>query len=559
MKAIGGGVDDNIGEGAVTAAARDEPDIPIGVGDRGDAVRGVQAALRLLEAPVPDDERAAGTFGTGTLDALRGWQTSVHLEASGVLDDRTRDRLRVAIAEGRRRSLFGRVTTSGVRPLGGSVVRAFDQNLDGPRTLGEAVTDDDGRFQIDYTIEQLGRADKVAADLLVRVFASESAAEALTEKPVLFHAEAVQLVHLVVPDGTAEMSAGDSEPERLLRRVLPILAGKALEELRADVDVAFVAESTGMPESQLRALAASAALAAEARTLTNGVDDAAEAITVPLLYGWVLDHPAGGLDDLLAGTPEAVALRLRSAALDGGVPLTGLSADEDGLVHALTELKAHHTLRPAGQGRSTSVGDVLHSIPAARRLDKARELTVANFLAEGTAPDDALAERLGRAGFTERQVRDVQVAFRLSELADGDPALVGVLQSEIPADHDGTLVHLAGLSRSRWLELVASAVAPDAGPDTELDATLLGLPAVAARLADTVEQLHPSAALKAHLDAGLFLFPGVRFPSERVAGFLGENPSFDIERTDVEPFLGERGIDASKSGPVCSQCNGSCG
>jgi hypothetical protein len=293
------------------------------------------------------------------------------------------------------------------------------------------------------------------------------------------------------------------------------------------------------------AVGASAALAAEARAIiagdggSGGSDgESVEALTSPLLYGWVLDHPGAGLASLLAATPEAIVGALRAADRDGVVPSP---ANADALLRAVIELKARHLLQPAGEGGVSSVGDVLRSISAERRLGDAQERTVARLLAEGTPLGTALAERLTAAGLTERQVADVRLAFALDDLAAGDRSLLAVLASQTPPEHDGTLVHLAGLTPNRWMELVATGVAAVAAPGTELGQTLKEVPAVAADLAVKVERLHPSVSLKARLDAGLF--PGLRFPAAQVAAFLGENPRFDIRDTDVEPFLVERGVD----------------
>src|SRR4051812_14337165 len=94
-------------------------------GDRGDDVRRLQATLRLLGAPVPEEEEARGAFGEGTASALRGWQESVRLEPTGSLDERTDERARAELAERPRRIVLGRVTAPDGAPVEGLVVRAY--------------------------------------------------------------------------------------------------------------------------------------------------------------------------------------------------------------------------------------------------------------------------------------------------------------------------------------------------------------------------------------------------------------------------------------------------
>jgi hypothetical protein len=60
----------------------------------------------VLGKPVPEEELASGTFGDGTAGALRGWQESVRVEPTGLLDARTDERARAELTEQPRRMVL---------------------------------------------------------------------------------------------------------------------------------------------------------------------------------------------------------------------------------------------------------------------------------------------------------------------------------------------------------------------------------------------------------------------------------------------------------------------
>ena len=59
----------------------------------------------------------------------------------------------------------GTLRRSDGRPLAGALVRALDVNLRSEDLLGEAKSEEDGWYEIPYTLAKLKRAKKKAADL----------------------------------------------------------------------------------------------------------------------------------------------------------------------------------------------------------------------------------------------------------------------------------------------------------------------------------------------------------------------------------------------------------
>jgi hypothetical protein len=97
----------------------------------------------------------------------------------------------------------GQVRWSNGSPFVGGLVRALEKDLRHEQLLGEARTDESGRYEIQYSPER-ARAERIAGiELIVRVFDPlHKRTIALAESPVRFRAKASETVDLVV-GGTA--------------------------------------------------------------------------------------------------------------------------------------------------------------------------------------------------------------------------------------------------------------------------------------------------------------------------------------------------------------------
>ncbi|WP_432825049.1 neuraminidase-like domain-containing protein [Dactylosporangium sp. CA-092794] len=505
-----------------------EPLTRLGVGDSGDDVRRLHATLRLLGTAVPAAEAARGAFGEGTAAALRRWQESVHLEPSGSLDARTGDRADAALGDQPGRTVLGRVTAPGGGPVAGLVVRAYDANLAGDSAVeGTATTDADGRYELHYSVHDLGRPGKPAADLVVRAFAAGGDSP-VAASPVVYGAGPVQLVPLTV--ATAEPR---TEYDDVRGRVEPALQGTSLARVGTDREVAYLSGTSGVEPARVSRLARAAALAEAAQRIAGDDPVARVASTPAVFFALAGPDPAADLAALLDRPAAELAGRIAGAARDGLIPAP---PDRATLIGAVLELQARQRLRPADGGRPATLGDLLRAIPADRRPDDRAALAIARLHAEEGGATDGFWRRLpGTAGLGDDQVREVRLVFAIGDVTRGDPGLVRALRDRTPDGHDGTLAHLAPLRPNQWLEIAASAL-PDGAPATAAGATL----ATATELARGVERQHPSATFKARLDAGLLRHAA--FPAGRVAGFLGEHPGFHLVDTAVEPYLSGAGL-----------------
>jgi hypothetical protein len=139
---------------------------------RSDDVRRLQEGLLALNYPVSDAEVGEAVFGAGTQAAVRELQALAGLEPTGVFDDDAAQALARAQAAAAYPSprVAGRLRTDLAAPAADAAVRLYRHAPDGEVVLvGEATTDADGLYRIDYDAEP-----DAASALEVRMVAARS-------------------------------------------------------------------------------------------------------------------------------------------------------------------------------------------------------------------------------------------------------------------------------------------------------------------------------------------------------------------------------------------------
>ncbi len=130
------------------------------------------------------------------------------------------------------------------RPVAGATVRAFHKNLRTEAPIGETVSDRAGRYAISYKAEDLGRAEKGRANLVVRAF--DASNTLLSESPIRFQAKATETINLIVAADHHALSPF----ERTLKRLGPLLDGATLSDL-SEHEIAFLAGESGIAEGEI--------------------------------------------------------------------------------------------------------------------------------------------------------------------------------------------------------------------------------------------------------------------------------------------------------------------
>jgi peptidoglycan hydrolase-like protein with peptidoglycan-binding domain len=334
---------------------------PIKVNDRGPHVANLQDALRLLVERGKLDISALGTtilevlarertlelYGDdGTLLLVKGFQAQYQLPITGRVDDETAATLNKLLKElgafeDPQQPIFvvrGQVRYADGRPAAGQQVRAFDRDLRSEEPLGEAITDDSGRYEITYTAEQFSRAEKGSADLIVRV--SVGPAMPPVSSPIIFNAQPVETVDLTV-DGVYR---GPSEYDQLVAQLTPLLEGLSFAELTEDdkhQDVTFLSGETSQDPDRITFLIA-------AHRLLKDTEVPAEVFYGLFRQGLPVQLPA-----LLAQSPDVQCHALIRSA-QANIISPAFADEADAILERFKALVVREALkRPAegGNGR----------------------------------------------------------------------------------------------------------------------------------------------------------------------------------------------------------------
>lgn len=180
---------------------------------------------------------------------------------------------RLEAATKQRFIVYGVLQDKAGQPLPGVTVRAFDRDLPSlerrmgstPQMLGESTADAEGRFQITYTLEQFQTGEGVSlfrrlrekhADLSFRVFDRTGQELSITRivaldreyRPdhIIFNAPAELEVSIFIE---SRQQAGDSEYEKLLALIAPVVADVSLAELTEE-DIVFLINELGLEQQR---------------------------------------------------------------------------------------------------------------------------------------------------------------------------------------------------------------------------------------------------------------------------------------------------------------------
>jgi len=435
----------------------------------------------------------------------------------------------------------------------GFLVRAFDKDLRHEEPLGQAVTGDDGKYEIRYTAAQFRRSEKDAADLVVRVYDSrQDEAESVAASPIIFNAQPIETVNLTLGD---KEFRGPSEYEQLVAELTPLLDGVAIRDLTEDEehqDVTFLSNESGQDPDRIvylilaHRLQNRTGLPAEVfyaffrhnlptdlpSLLAQSREAQREALEVALRDNIIPERFAASLPPLPAqsqfvndSVPESAGEEISAAP--AGLNITGsgsFTAVDRTLAH-LSNLAVRQAFVSPGDNR-TSFGALLNTSLTA--LDKQTEF-LSTFVNFRDSTEDfwiAMREKPDFKPF----VNDLQFTLQLGTLTMNHLPLVNEIKRMQRQRQIGALSDLAKFDAGDWKAVIGRqgiGVPPDVPGKTDAERANN----YALTLTRMMEDAFPTTAIAA------------RIGKSNIAGkadlttFFSRNPSFDLGRTHIETYI----------------------
>jgi hypothetical protein len=152
--------------------------------------------------------------------------------------------------------VFGKITDRLYHPLANLLVQAYDRDMRSEELLGEAVTDEKGKYRINWSQAQLRDTGKKSADLLLKVLTKEKKQllYAMDVDAVRFNASAREEINLVIDAAGQPQGV---EYDFILKQVGALaktVAVKDLQETGQNRDVTFLAKETRIPSDKIEHL-----------------------------------------------------------------------------------------------------------------------------------------------------------------------------------------------------------------------------------------------------------------------------------------------------------------
>ena len=374
---------------------------------QGKDVKLLQDELRQLGYSIEDRE---GLFGRSTSKALKQFQRKHSLEPTGLVDERLASMINDEVEELPTNKQFvvqGHVYHVDGSALVGGIVRAYDRDLRNEELLGKATTDVGGYYKITYTAQQFKKVEKNNADLCIRVYNGESQDE-LISSPILFNANKVEAVDLGVEDNSYHVP---SEYERIMSNIMPLIGEMSLTDLSESEehhDIMFLSGDTGHDFKHIEFLV-------NAQKIARQTD-----LPPELFYGLWRQNLSTTLPELLSHNVDVLRHSLEKSIHNNIIP-SSLSNNIDAILNQLQSLMVKEVLKPAGEPKRASLGDLLSPVLP----DLAKQQILADLFIRYKGPrDDFWKAVRERDEFKEEEINNIQIALKLGALTDNYLPLV---------------------------------------------------------------------------------------------------------------------------------------
>ncbi|MGM8898920.1 MULTISPECIES: hypothetical protein [unclassified Psychrobacter] len=292
-------------------------------------------------------------------------------------------------------------------------VQVYDRDMRSEELLGATRTDAKGRYEIRYTATQFRRAEKDAADLLVKVVDDNGTVIATSD--TVFNATPEQTIDITLQPS---QDYGPSEYERYLSEIKPLIGtveGAAL----TDDDLEFLAGETQIPLEHLRYL--------RLDTQWQKSHDVEEAA----FYGLLRQGLPTNLRHLLAEKPMRWRVALKQAIANHIVP-SSLGSQLDDIMQRLSELALDNAFKQEEGDAVAPLGLVVATAAGVTRPQQ--EQFVRMTLEYEPKPSTDFWQKVQSELSDEKAVRAIQRSLQASVLTFHHLPLLTQVQQETQGD-----------------------------------------------------------------------------------------------------------------------------
>jgi Tc toxin complex TcA C-terminal TcB-binding domain/Neuraminidase-like domain len=422
-------------------------------------------------------------------------------------------------------------------PATGTKVVAFDLDLRSEQPLGEAYTDRDGAYRIEYSQSQFLNLERGTADLVVKDIDADGSIRVASR--VLFNAPQDAIIDLTIP---LDRQFPPTLFERIASAVEPLLGRMTVEELEEDQehqDLTFLSGETGF---ERRALAGFVLAHGLARL---GID---REFWFALLGGSFFElaekeslkeNLAAVSDALPALDATAVRKALASSFNRREIPAR-LRERTDAWTAAFLELVASLVL-----GNAKSPTFVRMALDDAGIDSKDKQAVFARLFNRHRALTPELLTALEKDGaFKKEEIADLCTSYQLADLTKADFSVVKMLKEEFHVRQPEQIRTLAKRSERQWVELIerkhqaGDIKLPFGLTQPAADVRLPEAEIYAKTLERQLREAFPTAAFAGGLERALGNggTHGVR-SAETLGRIIERHPEFDLLRTSIDEFL----------------------
>ncbi len=342
-------------------------------------------------------------------------------------------------------SIKGTILRANQKAAAGMRVEVFDRDLRTETLLGNAMTDRQGQYLIEYDYKTAKPAERGSADIVVKVFAANDKLPIATSA-ILFNAPNMAVIDFTLSE---TQGVGMAEFDTLMAYLRPLLSDlqpSDLEENDKLQDITFLTGETGWEREKIQRFALSHRL--ERQTKLQAEFWYA-LLAMPMFSALKGQSLAAISDDVLDLVPsvslKTVEQQIRNAVAENWIREDFLKGERLKNWLNIYQYLAMDSLEKGVGKASIKEALELSNINA----DKQKRAFELYF--ESQQEEKSWIETLAKdpkKTFSESEIKDIKTTFELADLIGANVTMIGTLKKEL--GNQGDIALLAQKSSKEW-------------------------------------------------------------------------------------------------------------